>query len=122
MGDRYGAMRAMADSPKQLRGKELVNYFASALDIAPSSVDETFSAAKTGEVLSADGKVLKALVGNWREDDHGVPGSVWHAYSAVTRYTTHTEGRNAGTRMLRSLTGSQDRYTRAFSMAARLVT
>ncbi len=78
-------------------------------------------AAKEGEVLSADGKVLKALVADWRADDHGVPGSVWHAYSAVTRYTTHTEGRNEATRMQRALIGSQDRYVRAFSEAARLV-
>ena len=121
MGDRYATMRLMADSPKQLRGKDLVSYFARAMDFAPTSVDETFKAAHEGEVLSAEGKVLKALVADWRADDHGVPGTVWHAYSAVTRYTTHTEGRNEGTRMLRALTGAQDRYVRAFGEAAREV-
>lgn len=121
MGERYATMKAMADSPKQLRNKELVSYFARAMDFAPTSVDDVFKAAHEGEVLSAEGKVLKALVADWRADDHGVPGTVWHAYSAVTRYTTHTEGRNEGTRMLRSLTGAQDRYVRAFSEAAREV-
>lgn len=126
MGDRYATMKLMADSPRQLRGRELVSYFARALDLPPASVDESFrvgEAAKRGdvEVLSADGKVLKALVADWRSDDHGVPGTVWHAYSAVTRYTTHTEGRSEGTRMLRALTGAQDRYVRAFTEAAQLV-
>lgn len=121
MGERYLTMRKMADSPVQLRNKELVSYFARALDFAPTSVDETFKSAHEGEVLSAEGKVLKAIVADWRADDHGVPGSVWHAYSAVTRYTTHTEGRNEATRALRALTGSQERYVRAFQNAAQLV-
>lgn len=121
MGDRYATMKLMAESPLQLRGVELVSYFARAMDIAPTSVQETFRAAQEGEVLSADGKVLKALVGEWRHDDHGVPGSAWHAYSAVTRYTTHTEGRNEATRLQRAMLGSQDRYVRAFTEAAALV-
>lgn len=121
MGDRYDTMRKMADSPLQLRGKELVAYFARALDLAPTSVDDTFKAANDDSPLSAEGKVLKAVVGDWRADDHGVPGSVWHAYSAVTRYTTHTEGRNEATRMQRALMGSQDRYVRAFNEARQLI-
>jgi hypothetical protein len=54
-------------------------------------------------------------------DDHGVPGMVWHAFSAVTSYTTHTEGRNEATRSLRALTGSQDRYMSALIEAAGMV-
>lgn len=121
MGDRYLTMKRMADSPRQLRNKELVSYFARAMDFAPTSVDDVYKGALEGEVLSAEGKVLKAIVADWRADDHGVPGSVWHAYSAVTRYTTHSEGRNAATRELRSLTGAQDRFVRAFAEAAREV-
>lgn len=121
MSERYSTMALMASSPKRIAGKELVGYFARALDLAPTSVDETFAAAKEGTVLSADGKVLKALVGDWRADDHGVPGTAWHAYSAVTRYTTHTEGRNEATRLERAMLGSQDRYVRAFTEAARMV-
>ncbi len=121
MGDRYATMRRMAESPRQLVGKDLLTYFGRALDIAPSSIADSVKAAREGEVLSADGKVLKALTECWRQDDHGVPGSVWHAYSAVTRYTTHTEGRNEATRMQRALLGSQDRYVRAFTEAASLV-
>ncbi len=121
LGDRYSAMRRMAESPLLLRGQALVEYFSRALDMPPNSVPDTFKAAHAGEVLSADGKVLKSLVDCWREDDHGVPGSVWHAYSAVTRYTTHAEGRNEATRMQRALMGSQDRYVRAFNEAATLV-
>ena len=121
MGDRYATMKLMAESNRQVRGVDLVSYFARALDLAPTSVAETFKAAQEGEVLSADGKVLKALVGEWRADDHGVPGSAWHAYSAVTRYTTHTEGRNEATRLQRAMLGSQDRYVRAFNEAAQLV-
>jgi hypothetical protein len=121
LGERYAAMKAMGSSNKVVRGKELVSYFARVLDFAPTSVDDTFKAAHTGEVLSAEGKVLKVLVSDWRADDHGVPGSVWHAYSAVTRYTTHTEGRDEGARSLRALTGNQDRYARAFSEARALV-
>ncbi len=121
MGDRYATMRQMAESTRTVRGKELVAYFARALDLAPTSVDETFAQAKQGEVLSADGKILKALVADWRADDHGVPGTPWHAYSAVTRYTTHTEGRNEATRLQRAMLGSQDRYVRAFNEAAMLV-
>ncbi len=121
MGDRYATMRQMAESTRTVRGKELVAYFARALDLAPASVDETFAQAKQGEVLSADGKILKALVADWRADDHGVPGTPWHAYSAVTRYTTHTEGRSEATRLQRAMLGSQDRYVRAFNEAAMLV-
>lgn len=121
LGDRYLTMRKMADSPRQLRGKDLVSYFARVMDFEPQSVDNTYRAAHEGEVLSAEGKVLKAMVADWRSDDHGVPGSVWHAYSAVTRYTTHTEGRNEATRALRALTGAQDRYIRAFQEAAQVV-
>lgn len=121
MGDRYATMKRMASSGVKLGGTELVSYFARALDIAPESAATELRKAHAGEVLSADGKVLKALVGDWRADDHGVPGSVWHAYSAVTRYTTHTEGRSEATRMARALMGSQDRYVRAFTEAAALV-
>ncbi len=121
MGDRYAAMRRMADSSIKLKGKDLLGYFGRALDIAPESVQEATGQALRGEVLSADGKVLKALVEDYRADDHGVPGSVWHAYSAVTRYTTHTEGRNAATRAERAMLGSQGRFVRAFQEAARLV-
>jgi hypothetical protein len=124
MGDRYLTMRKMADSPIQLRGKELVSYFARAMgldDVSPESARDAWIASHDPsrvEVLGANGKVLKALVSDWRTDDHGVPGTVWHAYSAVTRYTTHTEGRNEATRALRALTGAQERYARAFSEAA----
>lgn len=121
IGERYATMRKMADSPRQLRGRDLLVFFARALDMPAESRQEAIGSVLQGEVQSADGKVLKALVGDWRADDHGVPGSVWHAYSAVTRYTTHTEGRNEGTRMLRALTGAQDRYVRAFNEAASLV-
>lgn len=121
IGDRYLTMKRMADSPVQLRNKDLVSYFARAMDFAPQSVEDTYKVALEGEVLSAEGKVLKALVADWRADDHGVPGTVWHAYSAVTRYTTHTEGRNEATRALRALTGAQDRYVRAFQEAALVV-
>ncbi len=120
MTERYSTMKRMAESPVQLRGKQLVGYFARALDMAPDSA-RSVCEPKEGEVLSADGKVLKALVGDWRADDHGVPGSVWHAYSAVTRYTTHTEGRNDATRLQRAMLGSQDRFVRAFTEAAKLV-
>jgi hypothetical protein len=121
MGERYTTMRKMADSPRQLRGKDLLTYFARAMDFTPDSVRDAVAQAHQGEVLSAEGKVLKALVEDWRGDDHGVPGTVWHAYSAVTRYTTHTEGRNAATRSLRALTGAQERYVRAFQEAGKLV-
>lgn len=117
MGERYATMRKMAESPKQLRGKELTEYFARSLDLPADSVSKAF---ENPEVLDANGKVLKAVVADWRADDHGVPGSIWHAYSAVTRYTTHTEGRNEATRMQRALLGSQDRYARAFKEAALL--
>jgi len=120
MGERYATMRLMADSPVQLRGKPLVSYFARALDM-PADSARSLCEPKEGEVLSSDGKVLKAIVGDWRADDHGVPGSVWHAYSAVTRYTTHTEGRNDATRLNRAMLGSQDRFVRAFTEAAQLV-
>jgi hypothetical protein len=124
---RYGLMQRMANGRKDLKGVPLLNYFATALDLAPTSVQDTIDvslaakASGTVEVLSAEGKILKAVVADWRADDHGVPNTAWHAYSAVTRYTTHTEGRNEATRLQRAMLGSQDRYTRAFTEAARLV-
>ncbi len=121
MGDRYATMRKMAESNRMLVGKDLLVYFGRALDIAPESVADSVQKAHRGEVLSSDGKVLKALYDDWKADDHGVPGTVWHAYSAVTRYTTHTEGRNEATRMQRALLGSQSRYVRAFQEAERVV-
>ncbi len=120
VGDRYQAMKRMADGPRRLTGRDLLVYFGRAMNIAPEIVAEQSRAALQGEVLSADGKVLKALVGDWKADDHGVPGTVWHAYSAVTRYTTHTEGRNEATRLQRAMLGAQDRYSRAFTEAARV--
>ena len=122
LGDRYATMKLMAESAVQVRGVELVSYFARAMDFAPTSVADTYKAANEGEVLSAEGKVLRAIVADWRADDHGVPGTAWHAFSAVTRYTTHTEGRNEATRLQRAMLGSQDRYVRAFNEAAHLVT
>lgn len=116
--DRYNAMRQMAEGSKVVKGKDLVSYFARVLDIAPASVETAFSKP---EVLDSDGKVLAAVVQDWRADDHGVPNSVWHAYSAITRYTTHTEGRNEGTRAARALLGTgQARFDRAFREAALL--
>ena len=124
---RYAAMRRMAESPVRLSGRALADYFARALDLPPDSVPQAWDeAAKLRQEgrpveLKGNGRVLQQVTEDWRADDHGVPGTVWHAYSAVTRYTTHTEGRNPATRAERALVGSQDRFVRAFQEAAKLV-
>ena len=123
--ERYSAMKRMADSPVRLIGRPLLSYFATALDIPQDEVAAIYEGKKDAngkvEVLSHDGKVLKRVVDAWRTDDNGAQGTVWHAMSAVTRYTTHNEGRSEGVRMLKSLTGHTDRYARAFAAAAALV-
>lgn len=121
MGDRYATMKQMADSSRQLRGPELLAYFGRAMGMPAEAVAQRAFTPEGVEVQSADGKVLKAIEADWRADDHGVPGTVWHAYSAVTRYTTHTEGRNEATRLQRAMLGSQERFVRAFGEAEKLV-
>lgn len=121
MHDRYALMGKMADSGRTLRGRDLMVYFARALELDQEAFSESFWNALAAGKPDAAGKVLAAVLADYRADDHGVPGSVWHAYSAVTRYTTHTEGRSEATRSERSLLGSQKRYVKAFTEAAQLV-
>ena len=65
-------------------------------------------------------RVLSAVTKDYDADDHGVPGTVWHAYSAITRYTTHSEGVSDSVRLERAMLGAQSRFDRAFNEAALL--
>lgn len=115
MGDRYQTMQRMAEVTIHDGGARpplLRSYFRKALNLQPPTNDAE---------LKHHDRILADVFAAHAADDHGVKDSVWHAYSAVTRYTTHTEGRNEATRMQRALLGSQDRYVRAFSEAAQLV-
>lgn len=122
LSSRYDTMRKMAESKECVAGKRLMSYFAEVHEIPTDKLNEQAQKALHGEVLDASGKVLRGLTEAWRADDHGVPGSIWHAYSAVTRYATHEEGRSEASRSERALFGNSERNARAFTLAAKMLT
>ncbi len=116
---RYDTMKAMVD--RQLQGRGLLAFFASSLALSEESVDELLS---NKEKPSQDAKALQVVLSCHREDQTNAPGSVWHAYNAVTRYLTHQAGRNGATRSARALLGGAGvgfMQKVAFEEAAKLV-
>lgn len=112
---RYKAMQDMVR--KKLPGKDLLLYWAEVLSI--KSPDEVISNmyAKPGEIVG-DGRTLQNVLGCYRQDDCGAPGSMWHAFNAITRYVTHVQGRSRAVRSARALLGSgQTIIAKAFKLA-----
>lgn len=101
-----GHMRRMLSAP--LKGRELLGYFATAIgaDDVPAVVTEVRNNGKTPEKLRGPARVVRSIVDDYRADDGGAPNTVWHAYNGITRYVTHSEGRNEATRSARALLGS----------------
>lgn len=117
---RYETMRKMAQKLMN-DGTELLVYWASSLAIPESAVPELVS-YEEGKSLSHGARHLQAVLGEYREDPTLAPGTVWQAYNAVTRYLTHTVGRNDATRQRRALMGNyQPQLQKAYEDARVLV-
>lgn len=113
--ERYRQMTGLVE--RKIGGKALLQYFASSLAISePEKVVEELYQNK--EDPKGQARIVRDVLGCYRKDDCGAPGSVWQAFNAVTRYTTHAAGRNAATRSARALLGSgQTVAERAFTLA-----
>lgn len=123
--DRYDAMRRMAAKP--LRGYDALAYFVGALGEAdvPKALAEVNDWARQFRATGAEPKGLvrqvRNIVDDYRADDAGAPLSVWHAYNGLTRYVTHTIGRNADVRARNALLGQgQETIDRAWRAAVQL--
>lgn len=115
---RHETMKRMTD--KAMNGEDILFYWQNALGLKTNPGRELISWNGTVP-LSSEAKVLQTVLGDYREDPTQAPGTVWQAYNAVTRYLTHTAGRNAATRQRRALMGGyQTQQQAAYEEAARL--
>lgn len=101
------AMRRMLSVP--LKGRDLLGFFAGAIGSTDpgTTVDAVWNAGKDRDKLRGEAKVVRTILDDYRADDGGAPGTVWHAYNGVTRYMTHTAGRDAGARAARVLLANE---------------
>lgn len=115
--ERYEGMRQM----REVQLKEtpaLYGYWAkSMLTADPEAVVKELTGVGKP---SAEAKVVQAIGAEYMKDDCGAPGSVWQAYNAVTRYLTHSQGRNEGNRIQRALLGPGKEFQSAFREAIRI--
>lgn len=107
----------------KLTGRELLGYFARSIGAADPAkvVEEVWGDVRSPEKLRGDARVVRTIVDDYLADDAGAPQSVWHAYNGVTRYVTHSEGRNPAARSARALLGStviDVAWERAIQLAA----
>jgi len=108
-GGRYAAMSRMASSTVKVSTYGLLNYIANTFGIN--------LATDNGSSL----KIVDAVTECFEQDDHGVPETPWHSYSAVTRYLTHALGRSEAVRARKTLLSDNETLTRAFYYAVKLL-
>lgn len=102
---RAALMTRMAETP--LSGRELVQYVGRSLDCNDAAIDAAYTVAP--ENLKGDAARIPEVLECYAVDDCGAKGTVWQAYNAVTRYTTHGKtGSQKGTPAgrLRSILGA----------------
>lgn len=112
-------MRRMSRAP--LRGKDILGFFAAAVgaeDIG-SVVEDVWTHGNAPEKLRGHARTVRAILDDYKADTTITAPSVWRAYNGVTRYVTHSEGRNPATRSERALLGSAT-IERAWEAAAKL--
>jgi hypothetical protein len=113
--DRYRQMQLL--TTRKIGGRALLEYFAHSLAIpnVPAVIDHLYEKKEDCKGLARN---VRAVMGCYRNDDCGAPGTAWQAFNAVTRYVTHEAGRNAATRSARALLGTgQAVADRAFKLA-----
>lgn len=115
---RYEVMKKMAQ--RELVGEDVLFFWQNSLDFRSNPARELIGWDGKAS-LSSEAKQLQAVLGDYREDPTAAPGTVWQAFNAVTRYLTHTAGRNAATRSRRALMGNYEPLMkRAFTEAEAL--
>jgi hypothetical protein len=111
-GERHALMGRMCT--KQLKGADVLAFLATSLgsrDIQATMADiDAFAKARQGNPRTPLPKgvarhVVEA-VADYRADDAGAPLSVWHTYNGLTRYVTHSHGRDADVRSRSALLGT----------------
>lgn len=118
---RYSAMRRMAAKP--LRGADVMAYWAAALGQDPSRALAEVSEWAKARHVEPKGivRTIRDITEDYRLDDAGAPLTVWHALNGLTRYVTHSQGRDSDLRSRRALLGEGSAVIdRAWGMAARL--
>lgn len=116
-------MTAMGD--KLLGPKATFDYIGESIGVPQEAVEKAY--VSTPEELEAGGgeaanarKILD-VIDCYQVDDCGAEGSVWHAYNAVTRYTSHKYGKNEATRMRSVMMGQSATINqRAWNLASEL--
>lgn len=93
--ERADTMRRMLSKP--LQGRALVEYFGDSVGASKEEKDAAWITAP--EELRGTAARIPEVVECYQSDDCGAGGSVWQAYNAVTRYTTHKAGRSDVTRL-----------------------
>jgi hypothetical protein len=118
LSDRYASMRRMTTAALPV-GRQLTSYIGGVLGATEQDVDQALN-MPTNELKGVAAKIPEVLE-CYAVDDGGAPGSVWHAYSAVTRYETHKAGHTAESRNRRMLFGAgAEAANAAWEHAARL--
>lgn len=112
---------------RQLKGLDVLSFFAESLGAKDPGevVAELQEWAKGDQRKEPTGlaRNVRDVVADYRRDDAGAPLSVWHAFNGLTRYLTHTAGRNADLRSRSALMGPSASlidaaYARAVQLAA----
>ncbi len=117
LSGRYETMRAMTTKP--LVRRELGQYFAEVIGATEAELD--MSRTMPRAALRGNSAKIVDLAECYTVDDAGAPGTVWQAFSAVTRYETHHNGRTEASRNRRMLLGAGDTVAhQAFTIAAQL--
>lgn len=121
---RYAAMRKMRDV-RLPTGEPLYRYWAAAMGCNdPKLIAEECTGKSVTGKLSSEAKSVQAIGASYMADDCGAPGTLWHAYNAVTRHLTHGSLRETETgaarRLQRALLGPGKEFTSAFFEALKL--
>lgn len=115
--ERAQLMGRMAD--KQLSAKALVDYVGASIGATAEECDMAY--VTPPDELGGTASRIPDVIDCYRADDCGSEGSVWQAYNAVTRYTTHKYGKSDASRMRSVMMGQSAVINqRAWSLAAQL--
>lgn len=99
--ERGQLMAAMGE--RMLTAKATLDYIGQSIGVTQADVERAY--VSTSEELHAGGpsdagpRRILDVIDCYKQDNCGAEGSVWHAYNAVTRYTTHKYGKNDASRM-----------------------
>jgi len=118
LAGRYEAMRRMTGTT--LQGRALVEYVGQVIQASQEDVERAWVAPK--EECRGNAARIHEVIECHAVDDCNAPGTVYHAYNALTRWQSHHAGRNEATRTRSMLLGAgSNTAARAWETAARMV-